>query len=50
MKLFYRLMIWLMETEYVIGRSSGMNPHHLSALRIDISRWQAALHRMEVRS
>jgi len=48
MKTFYLVMIWMLQAEIKIARSTGRDPSHVLTLKHDLHNLKAALHRFEV--
>ena len=48
MKAFYLVMIWLLQAEIRIARSTGRNPSDVLTMKHDLHNLKAALHRFEV--
>lgn len=42
---FYRLMCHLTRFELALALSAGSNPSYITALHVDLTRWERALHR-----
>lgn len=42
---FYRIMCHLTRFELVLALSAGSNPSYITALHVDLTRWERALHR-----
>ena len=43
MKLFTRLMLWIVRFDLAIARSTGRNPTHIAQLQKEESEWELAL-------
>ena len=43
MRIFYSIMVWLIDRELTIALNTGRNPANIELLRADLSRWQTVL-------
>jgi hypothetical protein len=47
-KWFYETMLWFMEFELAVAKSTGRNPDHVRTLRLDVARITSLVDRLEV--
>ncbi len=49
MRYFYRFMLFMVEFELAIARTTGRDPAHIRQLTRDVDYWQRECQRLEIR-